>query len=58
MYIYPGTSLGNANSVVDISKISILIVTNSLLIGNATLTEEQINQLRSVHPGIFIGISQ
>ena len=58
MYIYPGTSLGNANSVVDISKISILIVTNSLLVGHATLTEEQINQLGSVHPGIFIGISQ
>ena len=49
-----GTGLGHCHRLIDVGKVSILVVADALLIRDAALTEEQVDQLGRVHAGVRI----
>ena len=55
---YAWSGLCDGGTLVDVGKIPIHIVTNTLLVGYPALTEQQVYEFRGVHAGVLVGIGQ
>ena len=52
----PRPRLSNRNCMVRIREVSVDIVTDVHLVGYPALSEEQIDQLACIHPGVLVGV--